>query len=131
TTRVGQLSALRGRVTEEKGAAVRAAEVLVYVGYDSVFDSLKNMMDLFSTLDREPAPLAKAETDPEGRFSFEKLSPGPVVVRAKAEGKRQAIKAARVGVLGGKAGEVTLVLEGGTVVAGHVVDVHGKGIAGA
>src|SRR5207247_3382159 len=64
TIYVGQLSALAGRVTDEKGAAVRGADVRVYVGYDSVFESLKNMMDLFSTLHRAPAPLAKAENEP-------------------------------------------------------------------
>lgn len=128
---VGKKSALSGRVVDEQGKGVAGAEVRAYPGYGGLFDLLTNFMDLFVSLDKEPTPLAKAETDAKGAFTIPDLSPGPLLLRATSPGKRQAVTQVKLGSDGPIGGPPTLTLEGGAPVAGLVVEASGTPIPGA
>ncbi len=128
---IGATAALSGKVVDEAGKPIAGAEVRILTGFESILDVLGNMAELFGTLGREPTPLAKAATADDGRFRFEGLPPGPLVIVAGAAGKRQTVFSFRMTAKGPATGEPTLVLEAGAMIAGVVVDAAGAPIVGA
>jgi protocatechuate 3,4-dioxygenase beta subunit len=131
TIQVGRPGALEGRVEDEEGRPVANADVRVYSGYGSVMDVIGNFMEMFTSLDREPTALAKGRAASDGRFRVEGLSPGPVVVRATAAGKRAGTAEARMTPEGAVGGPVVVRLETGAVVGGVVVTEAGRPVPGA
>jgi protocatechuate 3,4-dioxygenase beta subunit len=128
TILVGAAGRLSGRVVDPAGAGVAGAEVRLHAGYASLLDVMGDFVSILGSLDRDPTPLAKTTTDAAGRFELEDASPGPVVVIARAPGRRQAMRDSHVTAEGFAGGPITLVLEPGAVVAGTVVDGEGHGV---
>lgn len=128
---VGATQALTGRVIEAGGKPVAGADVRVLSGFDSLLDVIGNMAEMFGTLGREPTPIARATTGDDGRFRLEGLPPGPLVLVAAAPGRRQTVERIRMTPKGPAAGEPTLVLQAGGVIAGQVVDALGAPVAAA
>lgn len=128
---IGATAALSGRVVDEAGRPIDGAEVRVLTGFDNVLDLIGNMAELFGSLGREPTPLAKGTTQADGRFRFEGLPPGPLVLVGSAAARRQTVFPFKMTAKGPAKGEPTLVLEAGGVVAGVVVDGAGTPVAAA
>ncbi len=127
---LGAKATLEGRVVDEQGRPVAHAKVRVHVGQFSMGEMMSSFFDMLGQLDREPEPVARAESHADGRFEVPGLDPGAVTLVTLAPGF--AIRSMPVTVLEGgtKAEPVTVRLATGGVVAGHVVDAEGRGLGG-
>ena len=128
---LGEAGTLEGRVLgmDEKG--IRGAEVRVLQGKFSQEMMMEDFFGFLSTLDRDPVPVARGESDGAGRFRIEGVPPGPITVIARVPNHHQAIKSAAMTKDGAVGGPVELRVTEAEPIAGRVVTEDGQGFAGA
>ena len=131
TVLLGASAVVVGRVVDEKGAGIVGADVRALVAIDNPMELFNNLMDLFTSMGREPTPLAKTTSGPEGRFRLEGVPAGAVYVRAVAAGFEAASVKVRVGPDGATGEPPVVRLASGVRLAGVVVEKGGGPVAGA
>jgi protocatechuate 3,4-dioxygenase beta subunit len=131
TVWLGKRAALEGVVVDVDDRGVRGAVVRVFPSGGSLMEMMGDFMELIGTLDQEPVPLARAETDGDGKFRVEELAPGPVALLVHAPGHALTGHEAAMTSDGPAGGPVRIVLQRGQVVAGKVVDGSGAAVPAA
>lgn len=117
---LGSGGAIAGRVTDEAGLPVAAAEVFVVPARDSWGGTL---------VESTGAPVCTTAAD--GSFLAEHVVPGPVRVRVSAPGFAR-VDSERLEVVEGKSiSGVDVTLSPGAVIGGRVLDPGGAPVAGA
>ena len=128
---LGKRGTLTGRVVDDQGQAVAAADVQVHPGGSSMLEMLTNMSKLLEQLDKDAEPLARAESDAQGAFTVPDLAPGPLTLVVRAAGHRQVTLSIVMAQEGAAGGAVRVRMPSAEAVTGIVVDQDGRPVAGA
>jgi hypothetical protein len=88
------------------GKGLAGAKIRVLQSRFSEQEMLEDFVGFISTLDREPAPVARGTSGPSGRSCIEGVPPGPITVVARMPGYHQAVRTVAMtkdGATGGRA----------------------------
>lgn len=128
---MGKANPLEGVVLDAAGMPVAAADVQVHEGGGSMLEMLRNLPKMIETMDRDAVPAARTKSERTGRFTVDKVAPGPYTLVVRAAGhqlKTHKIVMTSTGVAGGA---LTIRLAPGMPIKGIVVDERGRGIEDA
>ncbi|MDJ0976453.1 MAG: carboxypeptidase-like regulatory domain-containing protein [Planctomycetota bacterium] len=126
---VGESGTLEGVVVDTLDRGVRDADVQLHPGAISLESMMTDFMDLLGRLDQDPKPIARTDTDGEGRFRIAGVAPGPATLIVRKPGYQIAIKPITMSK-DGVIGETPVIrLEEASPISGRVVNQDGKGVA--
>jgi len=128
---IGERAGLRGTVFGPGDAPIMGAIVELHPGgVLDVESMLADMTRLLTTLDRDPEPTARTESDVDGGFAFKGLEPGLLTLVVRHEGHALAVKQIAVTAVA-ETPPVRVVLEPIEPIVGRVISEARVPIRGA